>query len=73
MLDPKAANYAGFIIQNFYFYTISIVMGSFVLYIAADLKARLSKSSESRPQRRRCLTLIAKFHPPEETEENDTG
>ena len=50
VLDPKAANYAGFIIQNFYFYTISIVMGSFVLYIAADLKARLSKRSESRPK-----------------------
>jgi len=50
VLDPKAANYAGFIIQNFYFYTISIVMGSFVLYIAADLKARLSKRSQSRPK-----------------------
>ena len=50
VLDPKAANYAGFIIQNFYFYTISIVMGSFVLYIAADLRARLSKRSESRPK-----------------------
>ena len=47
VLDPKAANYAGFIIQNFYFYTISIVMGSFVLYIAADLKG-LSKKTQSR-------------------------
>ena len=47
VLDPKAANYAGYIVKNFYFYTIAIVMGSFVLYIAADLKARLSRRSET--------------------------
>ena len=47
VLDPKAANYAGYIVQNFYFYLIAIVMGSFLLYISADLKARFSKRSES--------------------------
>lgn len=41
VLDPKAANYAGFIVKNFYLYLILALIGSFVLYILADLKARL--------------------------------
>ncbi|MFN8005791.1 MAG: hypothetical protein U0V70_01935 [Terriglobia bacterium] len=46
VLDPKVTNYAGFLIQKFYFYMISTIMGCFVLYIAADLKFRLSRNSK---------------------------
>lgn len=41
VVDLKAANYAGYIVKNFYFYFILALIGSFVLYILADLKARL--------------------------------
>jgi hypothetical protein len=43
ILDPKSANYAGYIIQKAYLYLIAIMMGTFIFYIAADLKARLVK------------------------------
>ena len=41
VLDPKVANYAGYVIQKAYFYLIAVIMGSFALYIFADLKVRL--------------------------------
>jgi hypothetical protein len=41
ILDPKAANYAAYVIKEAYFYLIAMIMGSFVVYIGADLKARL--------------------------------
>jgi hypothetical protein len=41
VLDEKAVNYAGYLIKNLYFYLIVVVIGSFVLYILADLKSRL--------------------------------
>jgi nitrate/TMAO reductase-like tetraheme cytochrome c subunit len=41
ILDPKAANYAGYMIQKAYFVLITFIIGSFVVYILADLKTRL--------------------------------
>jgi hypothetical protein len=46
VLDPKAANYAGYLIKTAYFYLIVTMTGGFVVYILADLKTRL------RPQRK---------------------
>lgn len=43
VLDAKATNYAAYVIQGFYVYLIVIVIGSFVVYILADLKARLQQ------------------------------
>jgi hypothetical protein len=45
ILDPKAANYAGYVIQKAYFYLITFMVGSFVVYILADLKTRLKGRS----------------------------
>lgn len=45
VVDPKAANYAGYIIQKAYFYLIAVMIGSFLVYIAADLKTRLRQRS----------------------------
>jgi len=41
ILDPKAANYAGYVIRKAYFALITFMIGSFVVYILADLKTRL--------------------------------
>ncbi len=41
VLDPKAANYAGYVVGRFYFYLIAFLVGSFIVYILADLKAQL--------------------------------
>ena len=41
VIDPKAANYAGYVVGKFYFYLIVFLIGSFVVYILADLKAQL--------------------------------
>lgn len=41
VLDPKAANYAAYVIKEAYFYLIALIMGSFLVYIGADLKTRL--------------------------------
>ncbi|MEW5976168.1 MAG: cytochrome c3 family protein [Acidobacteriota bacterium] len=46
ILDPRAANYAGFIVGRFYYYLIVIMMSSFVLYILADLRARLAEKKK---------------------------
>ena len=45
ILDPKAANYAGYVIQKAYFALITFMIGSFVVYILADLKTRLRERS----------------------------
>ena len=45
ILDPKAANYAGYMIQKAYFYLITLMIGSFLVYILADLKTRLKRRS----------------------------
>jgi Cytochrome c3 len=45
ILDPKAANYAGYMIQKAYFVLITFMIGSFVIYILADLKTRLRQRS----------------------------
>ena len=45
VLDPKSANYAGYVIQRAYFYLIAFMIGSFVVYIFADLKTRLRKDA----------------------------
>ena len=41
VLDPKTANYAAYVIQNFYVALIVVVLGSFLIYIFADLKMRI--------------------------------
>jgi len=41
ILDPKAANYAGYMVRKAYFVLITFMLGSFVVYILADLKTRL--------------------------------
>jgi hypothetical protein len=48
VLDPKATNYAGYVVGKFYFYLIALLVGGFILYILADLKARLRRP-EPRP------------------------
>ena len=45
ILDPKAANYAGYVIRKAYFALITFMIGSFVVYILADLKTRLRQRS----------------------------
>jgi hypothetical protein len=45
ILDPKTANYAGYVIQKAYFCLITFIVGSFIVYILADLKTRLSQRS----------------------------
>ena len=48
VLDAKATNYASYVVQNFYFFLIIITLGSFLIYIFADLKMRIqSRRSES--------------------------
>jgi hypothetical protein len=48
VLDAKATNYASYVVQNFYFLLIIIVLGSFLIYILADLKMRIqSRRTES--------------------------
>ena len=41
VLDPKATNYAAYVIKEAYFYLIALIMGTFAVYIGADLKTRL--------------------------------
>ena len=41
VLDAKTTNYAAYVVQNFYAYLIVIVIGSFVIYILADMKIKV--------------------------------
>lgn len=47
VLDAKTTNYAAYVVRNFYLVLIVIVLGSFLVYILADLRMRIwSRSGE---------------------------
>ncbi len=48
VLDIKTTNYAVYVVQRFYYYLILMILGSFVLYILADLNARRRRRTAAR-------------------------
>jgi hypothetical protein len=47
VLDTKMTNYAAYVVQGFYVVMIATVIGSFVIYILADLKVRIEQRKRS--------------------------
>ncbi len=41
VLDSKTTSYASYVVQNFYVLVITVILGSFLVYILADFKMRM--------------------------------